>query len=311
MKKRLPVYIVVALALLIAFLYLPREERPTDGPSQERANEQALQQGGSASDGNAATAGVRGSRLGREGQEVGEAGFKTDRARLGEPRYSLEFSGNEVFSDRILRSAVRLPAVAQDRETLGAVVERDLTDFYRNRGYMAIAIRRIEISMGQPIEIVCELSEGDLFTYGEVTVLSPDAELAEALKRAAPKGAPLNNLEFREFVNQITLQKQSAGYLDFEVRTHIFVGQSPTVPDLEIEVIPSERYTVGEITYSQGVPPIEGIEQLSGLPYSRSALERFLQRAGLPWEVVWLRKNRSTAVVDIRIRKLLPGEGQE
>ncbi|HSR50417.1 MAG TPA: POTRA domain-containing protein [Acidobacteriota bacterium] len=309
MKKRFVFYLVATIVLLSAFVYL---RSPADdsgaGSSQVEAKEPLKERGQPSTAGNSGPAFAE--EASPDGSMVPNAGFKADRKPSRRLRYSVEFVGNEDFSDRVLESVLRLPLAPSDSQTLGAIIEEDVTAFYRRHGYLSFEIHQIQISLGNPVSIRCELREGEQSRYGTVEIVSDDPQLAGTLRRLAHKGAVINREEYRRFVAELTRERQNQGYLDFQVRSSISFGRTPNRPDLKIEVIPSQRYMVGEITFSSGVPRIEGIDRLSGFPYSRPALEPYLRRAGLPWDVVWLNKNSAEAVVDIRIRNPLPDDGE-
>lgn len=121
--------------------------------------------------------------------EVGETGQLFLRVREGSRLRvtGIRFEGNEVFSDRQLRSQVELdtymPVFGKGRFDERKVEEdvQALIEFYRDRGYVDVRAgwQRIDAPNNREVIVVYHVSEGERYTVRDVLVEYADARLRD------------------------------------------------------------------------------------------------------------------------------------
>lgn len=238
------------------------------------------------------------------------AGFKPDAPPSGNRKatYRFTFAGNRSFSATVLVSALRLRPETHEEAILAQGIRRDLRDFYLSHGYVHFAVVELDIDLGIPTRVFCEISEGPQFTFGSISAQTSDREIAWAFEEAASVGSPANLTLMRRLTRQLTEQYRADGYFDF--KTSVDFEMAAETLDFTVKADTGQRYLIGQVSIPAGIPELEPLEGLIRQPYSRSVIEFYLDKAGLPWEAVQLHKDSWDAVVDIEINPRIEESGR-
>lgn len=239
------------------------------------------------------------------------AGFKPDGSPSAGRRatYRFTFEGNRSFSARVLVSALRLTAEPQEEDVLAENISGDLRDFYISHGFVRFKVVELDIDPGSPTDVFCEVSEGPQFTFGSISAMTSDESISRTFEDAASVGSPADLVRMKRLDRQLKEQYQGDGYFDF--KTSVEFAMAADTLDFTVKVDAGQRYLVGRVSVPAGAfPDLAPLEGLSGQPYSRSVIEFYLDKAGLPWEAVQLRKDSWDAVVDIEINPQIEESGR-
>ena len=217
---------------------------------------------------------------------------------IGQVAFLFTFAGNQAFSARVLASALQLPSDPEEEGDLADSIKSDLREFYNYHGFIYFRVTELSISLGRPTHVFCEVSEGNQFTFSNISVAALDEELVRAFEQV-PVGSPANMILMRRLSQQLREKKQGDGFFDFNISVEL--RMSPTELDFTANVEPGQRYVIGQVSIPPGLAELDPLQFLTGQPYSRSVLEFYLNKAGLPWKAVQLRKDFWDAIVDIEI----------
>lgn len=192
-----------------------------------------------------------------------------DKIRIAE----IDFEGNTVFSDRLLKLSMRktkesgpLARILKKDVYKPATFEEDLEKVrkrYKKAGYKNVVIGdpKAEVKAMRPnasdpeeqkrrLVVTVPLEEGNRWRLGEIKVegaemFQPDALAAQFPK---PNGGWLRSTIIEEGLETINNIYQNSGHIYARVDTDI-VETSEDTADLIVKVSEGERYTVGRIEF--------------------------------------------------------------
>ncbi len=179
---------------------------------------------------------------------------------------SIELRGNTVFeSDEILRDTRLRPRRSKDplqlfsrryeynRDTYAGDLER-INSYYLNRGYVRFNIDNSQISLEPDksgVHLLTEISEGERYRWGEITVSGRFAGFEEEIRAAVQlqQGEWFNRSELVDTQDAIINILGDDGYLYAEVEPQTVIDDSQRVVDLEFVVRPGNQMYVRHIHF--------------------------------------------------------------
>jgi len=192
-----------------------------------------------------------------------------DKVRIAE----IDFEGNTVFSDRLLKLSMRktkesglLSRVFKKDVYKPATLQEDLEKVrkrYKKAGYKNVVIGepKAELTPMRPdaadpkgqrrrLLITIPLEEGNRWRLGEIRIEGAEKFKAEVLQAQFPKpsGGWLRSTIIDEGVETINNVYQNSGHIYARVSTEI-VEVTEDVADLVVRIDEGERYTIGRIEF--------------------------------------------------------------
>lgn len=192
-----------------------------------------------------------------------------DKIRIAE----IDFEGNTVFSDRILKVSMRktkesgpIAKVFKKDVYKPATLEEDLEKVrkrYKKAGYKNVVIGKpkAEVKATRPevadpdkqrrrLVVTVPLEEGNRWRLGEIRIEGAEKFKAEVLQAQFPKpsGGWLRSTIIEEGVETINNVYQNSGHIYARVDTEIEEVTEDTA-DLVVKITEGDRYTVGRIEF--------------------------------------------------------------
>lgn len=192
-----------------------------------------------------------------------------DKVRIAE----IDFEGNTVFSDRLLKLSMRktkesglLSKLFKKDVYKPATLQEDLEKVrkrYKKAGYKNVVIGepKAEVTSMRPdaadpkdqrrrLILTIPLEEGNRWRLGEIRIEGAEKFKAEVLRAQFPKpsGGWLRSTIIDEGVETINNVYQNSGHIYARVSTEI-VEVTEDVADLVVHIDEGERYTVGRIEF--------------------------------------------------------------
>ena len=176
----------------------------------------------------------------------------------------IRFEGNDVFSDRQLRSQVSLESYAPivgkglfDERQIEEDVQT-LINFYRDRGYVDVRAgwQRIDSPNSREVIVVYHVAEGERYTVRDVLVDYADAELQEdfvprlsaeqvrglmSIKPGDVYNAKLINRGIEDIYAALT----RLGYTECRVRVEDLTAAEENLVDLRVRISQGQQSKVG------------------------------------------------------------------
>ncbi|MEQ9096255.1 MAG: outer membrane protein assembly factor BamA [Phycisphaerales bacterium] len=189
--------------------------------------------------------------------EVDETGQLFLRVREGSRLRvtGVRFEGNEVFSDRQLRSQVELktykPVLEKGRfdETEAEADVQSLIQFYRDRGYIDVRAgwQRIDAPNNREVIVVYHVAEGERYTVRDVIVEYADEQFQDGfVPRLSPEqvrglmsiktGDVYNASLIRRSVEDIYAALTRMGYTTCTVQTEDLTDAEENLVDLRVRI---------------------------------------------------------------------------
>ncbi len=178
---------------------------------------------------------------------------------------SLTFQGNTSIHDSRLKSQLRMIREGGPYQPdMMAFEIQNLTRFYRDEGYLLAEAGPPQVTFqdvpgkGKAASIRLPISEGPLFTLGELSVRNTDLFDGPTLLQMCPihKGQPYSRRRMQEWQEKIREGYGEMGYLRFSARLVEKVQDLRHTVDCVLECNEGSVYTVGKITV-EGVPLTE------------------------------------------------------
>ncbi|MCQ2591958.1 MAG: outer membrane protein assembly factor BamA [Treponema sp.] len=143
---------------------------------------------------------------------------------------AINFNGNTIVSDRILKSKLKLKEVGfmKDGAFQNSTLEADkrtIIDYYKERGYVDVAIVDVKIDktmneekQRQELAITFVLQEGYQYTFKGLTITGNEVFTEEELLplMKLKEGAIFNATKFEEGLSEITGKYYANGYMSNE-----------------------------------------------------------------------------------------------
>ncbi len=190
------------------------------------------------------------------------------------PIVSVTFEGNRSISTSQLKS--RLLRSQQGNWYSPDSLNIDLQvlqKLYQDNGYLRaelgppiVDFQTIGGKKGAVIRI--PVSEGSLYTVGEVSVENVQAFRPESLLQMCPlrKEEPYSRLKAAQWQAKIEEGYRSIGYIRFKSSIHEDIHESSRVVDCILECVEGKEYRIGKITLAGGE------ESISSLDFRRQLL---------------------------------------
>ncbi|HSR70697.1 MAG TPA: hypothetical protein VLU25_22420 [Acidobacteriota bacterium] len=228
-----------------------------------------------------------------------EARFLPGQARRA--RYVFSFRGNRSFAANVLASSIALPFEMPEEQELAKLVSAGLDTFYDRHGYLDFQLTEIDISLGAPVHISCQITEGPQYTFGSISLLAEDEEIVRALEEASKPGMPADVARLRSVLSEMARSHRDQGFLDFRRGIEVAKNRSTASFEFDIVVERGPRYKVGEVIFPPELPELLPLRSLKGQPFNKSLIEFYLDQAELSWDAVSLEKDFWDETVKISI----------
>lgn len=109
------------------------------------------------------------------------------------PQYhirTVEWEGNTVYPDQVLSSALGVEAgdiydsSRIDENLHGNQASSDVSSLYMNRGHMLFRVQpEVRVVEGDSLDLVYDIYEGDIFSFGEITIAGNDKTKEHVVRR--------------------------------------------------------------------------------------------------------------------------------
>jgi outer membrane protein insertion porin family len=172
---------------------------------------------------------------------------------------SIEFEGNEHFSDKELKKVMETKEKTWlsfifgtgvlDQETLRQDVER-ISAYYYNHGYLRNRIGTPKIDKGDEwIYITIGVEEGDVYTVRSIDLegdLLEDEELMKA-SLATREGEAFNRDQLRQDILKLTERYSDLGYAYVDIKPETKINEQDKTVGIDLSIARHEKVQIGRI----------------------------------------------------------------
>jgi outer membrane protein insertion porin family len=174
---------------------------------------------------------------------------------------SIDFTGNTKFSDRRLRGVMKevkkhnlITWVRKKNLYIPSKLDEDLEhikNFYQDHGYYDISFGEPQIkTVGKRVRITVPVKEGEIHTFGEVTVTGNTVFTSEQIIGDWPvkKGETLRRKPIQNRIDAFDEAYRMRGYIYAYVDPE-YVDKGNNVMDVNIRVFEGEQFRLGRLEF--------------------------------------------------------------